>query len=235
MNKLKAFVALDSDSNKKNLTIVRKLKNHVYGFKVGYRSFYRTDSIDLIREIKKTSKLFLDLKLNDIPNTVLQGMESLEKINPDYLTLHISGGLHMLKEAKKYIIQKKSKTKLLGVTLLTSLDQKDIKSMFGNITTKQVLKNYAKLADEAKIDGLICSGQDLKILDGHKKLLKITPGVNLYKRKSDDQKRTISAIEAFINGANYIVIGRELINHKNPINVLQSYYEENKDKNLWTD
>ena len=83
MNKLKAFVALDSDSNKKNLTIVRKLKNHVYGFKIGYRSFYRTDSIDLIREIKKTSKLFLDLKLNDIPNTVLQGIESLEKINPE--------------------------------------------------------------------------------------------------------------------------------------------------------
>jgi orotidine-5'-phosphate decarboxylase len=230
MNKLRAFIALDAVSNKKNLAIVRKLKDHVYGFKVGYRSFYKKDNDDLIKEIKRTSKLFLDLKLNDIPNTVLQGLESLNNINPDYITLHISGGFKMLEEAKKYITLKKSNT-----TLLTSLDQKDIKLMFGNITTKQVLKNFAKIADRAKIDGLICSGQDLKIFNKYKKLLKITPGVCLYKREKDDQKRTISAIEAFKNGANYIVIGRELINHKNPINALQSYYEENKDKNLWTD
>ena len=234
MNKLKAFIALDSDSNKHNLNLVKKLKNHVYGFKVGYRSFYKKDSNDLIKEIKKKSKLFLDLKLNDIPNTVLQGIQSLEKINPDYLTLHISGGLKMLKEVKRYTIERKSKTKLLGVTLLTSLDQEDIKSMYGNITTKQLLENFAKLAHKSNIDGLICSGQDLKIFRRYKNLLKVTPGVNLYDRKKDDQKRTISATDAFQNGADYIVIGRELINHKNPINALQSYYEENKDKDLWT-
>jgi len=234
MNKLKAFIALDSDSNKNNLAIVKKLKNHVYGFKVGYRSFYKKDNGVLIKEIKKSSKLFLDLKMHDIPNTVVQGLSSLINIKPDYVTLHISGGQKMLEESKKLIKKEKIKTKILGVTLLTSLDNKDIRSMYGKITTQQLIKNFANLAKKAKIDGLICSGQDLKFLSSHKKLLKITPGVSLYKREKDDQKRTISAIEAFKNGASFIVIGREIINHKNPINALELYYEENKNKNLWT-
>ena len=234
MNKLKAFIALDSASNKNNLAIVKKLKNHVYGFKVGYRSFYKKDNGVLIKEIKKSSKLFLDLKMHDIPNTVVQGLSSLINIKPDYVTLHISGGQKMLEESKKLIKKEKIKTKILGVTLLTSLDDKDIRSMYGKITTQQLIKNFANLAKKAKIDGLICSGQDLKFLSSHKKLLKITPGVSLYKREKDDQKRTISAIEAFKNGASFIVIGREIINHKNPINALELYYEENKNKNLWT-
>ena len=234
MNKLKAFIALDSASNKNNLAIVKKLKNHVYGFKVGYRSFYKKDNGALIKEIKKSSKLFLDLKMHDIPNTVVQGLSSLINIKPDYVTLHISGGQKMLEESKKLIKKEKIKTKILGVTLLTSLDNKDIRSMYGKITTQQLIKNFANLAKKAKIDGLICSGQDLQFLSSHKKLLKITPGVSLYKRAKDDQKRTISAIEAFKNGASFIVIGREIINHKNPINALELYYEENKNKNLWT-
>ena len=234
MNKLKAFVALDSASNKNNLAIVKKLKNHVYGFKVGYRSFYKKDNEVLIKEIKKSSKLFLDLKMHDIPNTVVQGLSSLININPDYVKLHISGGQKMLEEARKLIKKEKIKTKILGVTLLTSLDNTDIRSMYGKITTQQLIKNFANLAKKAKIDGLICSGQDLKFLNSYKKLLKITPGVSLYEREKDDQKRTISAIEAFKNGASFIVIGREIINHKNPINALELYYEENKNKNLWT-
>ena len=234
MNKLKAFIALDSASNKNNLAIVKKLKNHVYGFKVGYRSFYKKDNEVLIKEIKKSSKLFLDLKMHDIPNTVVQGLSSLININPDYVTLHISGGQKMLEEARKLIKKEKIKTKILGVTLLTSLDNTDIRSMYGKITTQQLIKNFANLAKKAKIDGLICSGQDLKFLSSYKKLLKITPGVSLYERENDDQKRTISAIEAFKNGASFIVVGREIINHKNPINALELYYEENKNKNLWT-
>ena len=172
--------------------------------------------------------------MHDIPNTVVQGLSSLRSIDPDYVTLHISGGQKMLEEARRLIKIEKIKTKILGVTLLTSLDNTDIRSMYGKITTQQLIKNFANLAKKAKIDGLICSGQDLKFLNSYKKLLKITPGVSLYEREKDDQKRTISAIEAFKNGASFIVIGREIINHQNPINALELYYEENKNKNLWT-
>ena len=93
MSKLKSFIALDLKSNTQNISIVKKLYPHVYGFKVGYRSFYNNRSNDLISEIKKSKcKLFLDLKLHDIPNTVRSAIDSLSKINPDFLTLHVSGG-----------------------------------------------------------------------------------------------------------------------------------------------
>ena len=234
MSKLKCFIALDSESNNKNIVIVKKLKNYVYGFKVGYRSFYKDDNKKLITEIKKSSNLFLDLKLHDIPNTVAQGLESLKRIKPDYLSLHLSGGERMLSTAKNYLKKNKINTKILGITVLTSLDNKDIKQMYGNMTVNKLLINFSKLAIKSKIDGLVCSGQDLKILNKYQNLLKITPGIKLFHRKADDQKRTISAEDAFKNGADYIVIGREIINHTNPINALQSFYEENKNKNMWT-
>ncbi len=125
MRKFKSFIALDLKSNAQNISIIKKLHNHVYGFKVGYRSFYNKRSNELISEIKKKkSKLFLDLKLHDIPNTVSSAIDSLSNINPDFLTLHISGGNEMMKAALNSIKKNKLKTKILGVTLLTSLNGK---------------------------------------------------------------------------------------------------------------
>ena len=136
MKKFKAFIALDATNNKKNIEVVKKLHKLVYGFKVGYRSFYNKNSDKLIAEIKrKNSRLFLDLKLHDIPNTVSSAIESLKNINPDFLTLHISGGEEMLKSALKNIKKFNLKTKVLGVTLLTSLDGKDSKKIYGEKDT----------------------------------------------------------------------------------------------------
>ena len=100
MKKFKAFVALDCKTNIENIKIVKKLSPKVFGFKVGYQSFYNKGSEKLISEIKKRKcHLFLDLKLHDIPNTVSSAIASLSKIKPDYLTLHISGGVAMLKQS----------------------------------------------------------------------------------------------------------------------------------------
>ena len=97
MKKFKYFIALDLKSITQNISIVKKLYRHVYGFKVGYRAFYSNGSNELISEIKKSKcKLFLDLKLHDIPNTVKSAIDSLSNINPDFLTLHISGGNEMM-------------------------------------------------------------------------------------------------------------------------------------------
>ena len=91
MKKFKSFIALDLKSNQQNINIVKKLSSYVYGFKVGYRSFYNAQSKELVSEIKKSKcKLFLDLKLHDIPNTVKSAIDSLSNINPDFLSLHIS-------------------------------------------------------------------------------------------------------------------------------------------------
>ena len=234
MKKFKAFIALDANSNRKNIEVVKKLHKLVYGFKVGYRSFYNKDADKLINEIKrKKSKLFLDLKLHDIPNTVGSAIESLKNINPDFLTLHISGGEDMLKIALKNIKKFNLKTKVLGVTLLTSLDGKDSKKIYGEKDTNKLIKKLALIASNAKIAGLICSGQDLKSLKSFKRLLKITPGVKLLNRK-DDQKRVSFVHDAINNGANLVVIGRELINAQDPIKLLNEYSKKYENKNLWT-
>ena len=234
MKKFKAFIALDATNNRKNIEVVKKLHELVYGFKVGYRSFYNKDADKLIAEIiRKKSKLFLDLKLHDIPNTVSSAIESLKTINPDFLTLHISGGEEMLKSTLKSIKKFNLKTKVLGVTLLTSLDGKDSKKIYGEKDTGKLIKKLALIASNAKIAGLICSGQDLKPLKSFKKLLKITPGVKLLDR-SDDQKRVSFVHDALDNGANFVVIGRELINAKNPMKLLNEYNKKYENKNLWT-
>jgi len=234
MKKFKAFIALDAPNNRRNIEVVRKLNKLVYGFKVGYRSFYNKDADKLITEIKsKKSRLFLDLKLHDIPNTVSGAIESLKNINPDFLTLHISGGEEMLKSALKNIKKFNLKTKVLGVTLLTSLDDKDSKKIYGEKDTDKLIKKLALIASKAKIAGLICSGQDLKSLKSYKKLLKITPGVKLLDRK-DDQKRVSFVHDALNNGANFVVIGRELINAKDPTKLLNEYNKKYENKNLWT-
>ena len=234
MKKFKAFIALDAYNNKKNIEVVKKLYKLVYGFKVGYRSFYNKDADKLIAEIKrKKSRLFLDLKLHDIPNTVSSAIESLKNINPDFLTLHISGGEDMLKIALKNIKKFNLKTKVLGVTLLTSLDGKDSKKIYGTKDTDKLIKKLALIASNAKIAGLICSGQDLKSLKSFKKLLKVTPGVKLLDRK-DDQKRVSFVHDAINNGANFVVIGRELINAKDPMKLINEYNKKYENKNLWT-
>ena len=234
MKKFKAFIALDATNNRKNIEVVKKLHELVYGFKVGYRSFYNKDADKLITEIKrKKSKLFLDLKLHDIPNTVSSAIESLKNVNPDFLTLHISGGEEMLKSALKNIKKFNLKTKVLGVTLLTSLDGKDSKKIYGEKDTDKLIKKLALIASNVKIAGLICSGQDLKPLKSFKKLLKITPGVKLLDRK-DDQKRVSFVHDALNGGANFVVIGRELINAKNPMKLLNEYNKKYENKNLWT-
>ena len=234
MKKFKSFIALDLKSNTQNINIIKKLSHHVYGFKVGYRSFYNNRSNELISEIKKSKcKLFLDLKLHDIPNTVSSAIDSLSNINPDFLTLHISGGKEMMDAAVKSIKKNKLKTKILGVTLLTSLDGKDSKKIYKEGNTKKLVKKFSEIANNVNIHGLICSGDDLKVLGNLNKLIKITPGVKMFARR-DDQKRVTFVHNALQDGANFVVIGRELIESKKPLDLLKKYGEQHKNKNLWT-
>ncbi len=234
MKKFKSFIALDLKSNQQNINIVKKLSSYVYGFKVGYRSFYSNQSKELVSEIKKSKcKLFLDLKLHDIPNTVSCAIDTLSKINPDFLTLHISGGKEMMKAAVKSIKKNKLKTKILGVTLLTSLDGKDSEKIYKEKNTSKLVRKFAEIANNANIHGLICSGEDLKVLKKYNKLIKIAPGVKMFAR-NDDQKRVTFVHNALQDGASFVVIGRELIESKKPLDLLKEYGEQNKNKNLWT-
>ena len=116
---------------------------------------------------------------------------------------------------------------------MTSLDGKDSGKIYKERNTKKLVKKFAEIADNANIHGLICSGNDLRVLGKFSKLIKITPGVKMFARK-DDQKRVTFAHNALQDGASFVVIGRELIESKRPLDLFKKYGEQHKNKNLWT-
>ena len=138
-----------------------------------------------------------------------------------------------MKAAVNSIKKNKLKTKILGVTLLTSLDGNDSKKIYKERSTKKLVKKFAQIANNVNIHGLICSGDDLKVLGKFNKLIKITPGVKMFAR-NDDQKRVTFAHNALQDGASFVVIGREIIESKRPLDLLKKYGEQYKNKNLWT-
>ena len=116
---------------------------------------------------------------------------------------------------------------------MTSLDGKDSEKIYKERNTKKLVKKFAEIANNVNIHGLICSGDDLKVLGKFNKLIKITPGVKMFAR-NDDQKRVTFAHNALQDGASFVVIGRELIESKRPLDLLKKYGEQHKNKNLWT-
>ena len=139
----------------------------------------------------------------------------------------------MMKAAVSSIKKNKLKTKILGVTLLTSLDVRDSEKIYKEKNTRKLVKKFTKIANNENIHGLVCSGYDLKVLENFNKLIKITPGVKMFAR-NDDQKRVTFAHNALQDGASFVVIGRELIESKKPLDLLKIYGEQHKNKDLWT-
>ena len=191
----KIIVALDGISEKEALRIARLLKGLVWGFKVNDLLF---ESLGVIVKLKKFGNVFADAKLYDIPNTVTNSVRKLSTTGADMITVHASGGVEMMKAAKRSA----GKSKILAVTVLTSFQ--------GN-QKKMVLK-LVRDAEKAGLDGIVCSGLELKYLAKFS-LLKVVPGIRPKDyNKKDDQKRTVTAEEAVKLGADYLVIGRPIIN-----------------------
>ncbi|MDC3005508.1 orotidine-5'-phosphate decarboxylase, partial [Candidatus Pelagibacter sp.] len=155
----------------------------------------------------KNKITFGDYKISDIPNTCASTIKAIKDLKFNYVTIHINSGLEALKKAKKAA----GKTKLIGVTILTSLDNEAIKEIGFSKNVKELVLHQAKLAAKAKLDAIVCSAQEVKLI---KKVFKkeiITPGIRLNSKK-DDQKRVASPNEAYKNGANWLVIGRDITN-----------------------
>ena len=145
------------------------------------------------------------MKLHDIPNTCVSAIKAIKDLKVDYLTIHISSGLDALKAAKKV----SGKIKLIGVTILTSLDNKALKEIGFNKDVKKIVHHQARLASKAKLDAIVCSAQEVKIV---KKVFKkeiITPGIR-FSSNTNDQKRTLTPKQAFKNGSDWLVIGRPI-------------------------
>lgn len=215
MKKPKVFIACDTKSTKKLNMIIKdsSSKELKIGYKFGLEFFFSPKGRKYISKIKN-KEIFLDLKLNDIPNTCAAAITSIKDLkNISYLTIHINGGLEMLKAVKKAAKKINNKLKIIGVTVLTSFSDSSIKKTGHTRLIKEIVKKQATLAKFARLDGIVCSGYEAKYV---KKICKnmeiITPGIRLNGEKKGDQKRVMTPKQSIQNGATSLVIGRSLIN-----------------------
>ena len=207
MKKKKIFIACDTTSLKKIKKIIKKTQNSKlnFGYKFGLEFLNSKNGRKFISSLKNKIT-FGDYKLADIPNTCAASIKAVKDLKFNYITIHISSGLKALKAAKKV----SGSTKLIGVTILTSLDNKSLKEIGFDKNVKKLVLNQARLAAKAKLDAVVCSPLEIKIV---KKVFKkeiITPGIRLSGGKRGDQKRVTTPKQAFKNGATSIVIGRSL-------------------------
>ena len=206
------FVACDTSNLQEikkiiSLTKTKKLKIIP---KFGIQFFYSKQGRKFLENIK--SEFWLDLKINDIPQTALSAIDSLKDLKKcKYITVHANGGLNMLKAVKKKAKKINSNLKILGVTILTSLNNKSLKQIGHTKNVKQLVLKQAELIKKSSCDGIVCSAQEAKIVrKKYKRLLVITPGIRLPGDKSNDQMRVVTPKEAFKNKVSGIVIGRSL-------------------------
>ena len=206
MKKNKIFIACDTSSISKVNEIIKKTQNSKIkiGYKFGLEFINSRNGRNYLYKLKNKIT-FADLKLHDIPNTCVSAIKAIKDLKVNYLTIHISSGLDALKKSKKV----SGKTKLVGVTILTSLDNKALKEIGFNKEIKRLVYHQAKLANKAKLDAIVCSAKEVKIV---KKIFKkeiITPGIRL-NSKANDQKRILTPKQAYKNGSDWLVIGRSI-------------------------
>ena len=206
MKKSKIFVACDTTKISKIKKIIKDTQNRK--LKIGYKfglEFLNSKNGRIFLSRLRNKIIFADLKINDIPNTCASTIKAIKDLRIDYLTVHISSGLDALQAAKKI----SGKIKLIGVTVLTSLDNKALREIGFNKNVKKLVLHQVKLANKAKLDAIVCSAQEVKLVKKFFKKEIITPGIR-FTSKKDDQKRVLTPNEAYSNGADWLVIGRDL-------------------------
>ena len=206
------FVACDTS----NLNEIKKIINQTNSSKLkiipkfGLQFFYSKNGRKFLEKFKQD--FWLDLKINDIPHTALSAIDSLKDLKKcKYLTVHVNGGLEMLKSIKKKAKNINKNLKILGVTILTSLNNKSLKDIGHTKNVKQLVLKQAALIKKSGCDGIVCSAQEaLMVRKKYKNLLIITPGIRLPGDNSNDQMRIMTPKQAFKNKVSGIVIGRSL-------------------------
>tara|TARA_Y100000591_G_scaffold326098_1_gene348155 strand:- start:1100 stop:1774 length:675 start_codon:yes stop_codon:yes gene_type:complete len=208
MKKTKIFVACDTNDIKKIKRIIKETQKSKinFGYKFGLEFLNSINGRKFISKLKNKIT-FGDYKLADIPNTCTAAIKAIKDLKLNYVTIHISSGLNAIKAVKKVA----GSTKIIGVTVLTSLNDKSLKEIGFDKNVKKIVLNQAKLATKAKLDALVCSPLEIKVV---KKVFKkeiITPGIRFTGDKRGDQQRVMSPKEALKNGATSLVMGRSLI------------------------
>ena len=206
MKKNKIFIACDSANLTKIKEIISKTQTNKLkiGYKFGLEFLNSKEGRSFIAKIKNKI-VFADLKLHDIPNTCASTVKAIKDLKVNYLTIHVSSGLKALKVSKKV----SGKTKLIGVTTLTSFDNKSLKQIGYNKNLNKLVIHQAKLAAKANLDALVCSAHEVRDVRKFFKKEIITPGIR-FNSNMNDQKRVMTPKQAFKNGSDWLVIGRPI-------------------------
>ena len=211
MNKI--ILALDTSDVHQALEITKKAINKIFTVKLGLE-FFNANGKEGVKKFNDigVNNLMLDLKLNDIPQTVYKAIKALDDIKFGFLTIHAQGGIAMIEKAKEAADKIKSQPKILMVTILTSLDDNDLKNMGNNNSVTKQVEHFAKIAKEMKV-GIICSGHEAKVVRKiiGSNLQIFTPGVRMPNDTSNDQQRVCTPMESIKNGSDKIIMGRSLI------------------------
>ena len=224
MKKPIIFIACDTTSTKKIRKIIKESQNSKikFGYKFGLEFLNSKNGRKFIAGLKNKIT-FGDYKLADIPNTCVSTIKAIKDLKLNYITIHISSGLKAIKAAKKVA----GSVKLIGVTILTSLDNKSLKEIGFNKEIKKIVLQQARLAARAKLDAIVCSSHEIKIVRKVFKKDIITPGIRFENDKGDDQKRVMTPKQAIQNGADALVMGRSIINGNIKNNIKKLFKELN--------
>ena len=212
MNRI--ILALDTTDLKEAINISKKLKDKIFTVKLGLEFFnaHGKNGVEEFNNIGITN-LMLDLKIKDIPETVYKSIKALNNINFGFLTIHGQGGKSMIQKAKKAAEEIKSKPKIMMVTILTALNDEDLKIMGINNTVDNQVQSLAKLAKETNV-GVVCSGHEAKAVRRiiGPDLLIFTPGIRMARENANDQARVCTPNDSLLNGSDKIIMGRSLLN-----------------------
>ncbi|MWV62004.1 orotidine-5'-phosphate decarboxylase [Helicobacter saguini] len=232
---MKLCIALDMDSRDCNLALAREIKDSFkekcadIWLKVGLNAFIR-DGISFVQDLQNLGfRIFLDLKLYDIPNTMLNAIKEMDKLCVDMATIHASSGLKAMKSIAQYLRENNSKMKVIAVSALTSFDNEMFSQIY-NASIESSVRNFANIVYKSGLDGLVCSISEVEIIKNiSPSLLCVTPGIRLDSiESSDDQERIATPKIAREKGSDFIVVGRPIYHAKDKIKVIESILKEIK-------
>lgn len=218
------IVALDFANEMDTLNFVRRLDPSLCQLKIGKELFTATGRSLVEKLVNQGFKLFLDLKYHDIPNTVAQACKVAAQMGVWIVDMHVSGGRRMMEAAVNAVANETHRPNLIGVTVLTSMEESDLREIGLTQSPQELVLRWAKLAQSSGLDGVVCSAQEASILRQNfgQNFLLVTPGIRLDTANNrDDQRRIMTPKQALEAGSSYLVMGRPIVQAADPIAVLR--------------
>ncbi|WP_421134582.1 orotidine-5'-phosphate decarboxylase [Alteromonas sp. A079] len=231
MQESQVIVALDYDNKENALAFVEQLSPSLCKLKVGKEMFTLFGPEFVKALVAKGFDVFLDLKFHDIPNTVAKACKAAAELGVWMVNVHASGGVPMMKAAKEAIASSAHpETKLIAVTVLTSMDEAQLRDVIDGVTPEQQVLRLAELTKKAGLDGIVCSAQEAEVLRSSfsSEFLLVTPGIRPVGSDAGDQKRVMTPTQAIDSGVSYLVMGRPITQADDPVAVLNSVNGEIK-------